>query len=76
MQRDEDLGAYATLGRYQQRRQQDQQATVGVTDGLIKLFANRYESLIVGRNLGLMAMELLPAARDAFAKRTLGWVER
>lgn len=72
----DDLGAYPLLSRYQQRRQQDQQATIRVTDGLIKLFANRYEPLMVGRNLGLMAMEQLPPVRDAFAKRTLGWVER
>lgn len=72
----EDLGAYALLSRYQQRRQRDQQATLGVTDGLIRLFANDYAPLVVGRNLGLMAMEQLPAVRDAFAKRTLGWVER
>ncbi|MFC0226347.1 2-octaprenyl-6-methoxyphenyl hydroxylase [Serratia aquatilis] len=71
-----DLGAYPLLSRYQQRRQQDQQATIGVTDGLIRLFANGYAPLVAGRNLGLMAMEQLPAARDAFAKRTLGWVER
>ncbi|MFZ1873091.1 MAG: 2-octaprenyl-6-methoxyphenyl hydroxylase [Chania sp.] len=72
----EDLGAYALLSRYQQRRQQDQQATISVTDGLIRLFANDYAPLVAGRNLGLMAMEQLPAVRDAFAKRTLGWVER
>ncbi|OMQ20750.1 2-octaprenyl-6-methoxyphenyl hydroxylase [Serratia oryzae] len=72
----EDLGAYALLSCYQQRRQQDQQATIGVTDGLIRLFANDYAPLVAGRNLGLMAMEQLPAVRDAFAKRTLGWVER
>jgi 2-octaprenyl-6-methoxyphenol hydroxylase len=72
----EDPGGYALLGRYQQRRQQDQQATIGVTDGLIRLFANRYGPLVVGRNLGLMAMARLPAVRDAFAKRTLGWVDR
>jgi len=72
----EDPGSYALLSRYQQRRQQDQQATIGVTDGLIRLFANRYGPLVVGRNLGLMAMAQLPAVRDAFAKRTLGWVDR
>ncbi|HGM5492159.1 TPA: 2-octaprenyl-6-methoxyphenyl hydroxylase [Serratia fonticola] len=71
-----DLGAYSLLGQYQQRRQQDQQATIGVTDGLIRLFANSYAPLVAGRNLGLMAMEQSPALRDAFAKRTLGWVER
>ena len=38
----EDAGGYALLSRYQQWRQNDQQATIGVTDGLIRLFANRY----------------------------------
>lgn len=75
-QKGEDLGAYPLLSHYQQRRQQDQQATIGVTDGLIRLFANSYAPLVAGRNLGLMAMEQLPPMRDAFAKRTLGWVER
>lgn len=72
----EDSGGYAWLNRYQQRRQQDQQATIAVTDGLNRLFANCYGSLIVSRNLGLLAMARLPAMRNAFAKRTLGWVER
>ncbi|CNI07725.1 2-octaprenyl-6-methoxyphenyl hydroxylase [Yersinia pekkanenii] len=71
-----DPGSYAVLGQYQQRRQPDQQATIGVTDGLIRLFANRYGPLVVGRNLALMSMEQIPAIRDTFARRTLGWVER
>ncbi|CFU98313.1 2-octaprenyl-6-methoxyphenyl hydroxylase [Yersinia pseudotuberculosis] len=71
-----DLGDYTVLSHYQQRRQQDQQATIGVTDGLIRLFANRYGPLVAGRNLALMAMEQMPTIRDTFARRTLGWVER
>ncbi|CQD39800.1 2-octaprenyl-6-methoxyphenyl hydroxylase [Yersinia mollaretii] len=71
-----DPGDYGVLAQYQQRRRQDQQATIGVTDGLIRLFANRYGPLVVGRNLALMSMEYLPAVRDAFARRTLGWVDR
>lgn len=71
-----DIGDYRILSRYQQRREPDRQATVGVTDGLIHLFANRYAPLVLGRNLGLMAMDSLPMLRDAFAKRTLGWVAR
>ncbi len=72
----EDPGDYGVLSQYQQRRQQDQQATIGVTDGLIHLFANRYGPLVVGRNLALMSMECIPTIRDAFARRTLGWVKR
>lgn len=71
-----DPGDYKVLSQYQQRRQQDQQATIGVTDGLIHLFANRYGPLVVGRNLALMSMECIPTIRDAFARRTLGWVKR
>ncbi|KAA8999403.1 2-octaprenyl-6-methoxyphenyl hydroxylase [Affinibrenneria salicis] len=72
----EDPGGGAALNRYQQRRRPDQQATVAVTDGLVRLFANRYAPLVAGRNLGLMAMESLPLLRDGLARRTLGWVER
>ncbi|MDI8746378.1 2-octaprenyl-6-methoxyphenyl hydroxylase, partial [Salmonella enterica subsp. enterica serovar Montevideo] len=41
-----------------------------VTNGLVHLFANRWAPLVIGRNIGLMAMELLPPARDALAQRT------
>lgn len=71
-----DPGDYGVLAQYQQRRRQDQQATIGVTDGLIRLFANRYGPLVVGRNLALMSMEYMPVVRDVFARRTLGWVDR
>lgn len=75
-QQGSDIGSYQILSQYQQRREPDQQATIGVTDGLIHLFANRLAPLVVGRNLGLMAMELVPPLRETLARRTLGWVER
>ncbi|AWK13615.1 2-octaprenyl-6-methoxyphenyl hydroxylase [Candidatus Fukatsuia symbiotica] len=68
-----DLGAYQILSQYESRRQKDQQATIGVTDGLIHLFANDYCPLVIGRNLGLMVMEQMPTMRDAFVRRALGW---
>lgn len=71
-----DPGAYATLQRYQHRRQPDQQGTVAITDGLIHLFANRHLPLVVARNLGLMVMDRTPLLRDALARQTLGWVAR
>lgn len=71
-----DVGGYAVLTRYRDRRHADKQATIGVTDGLVHLFANRWAPLVVGRNVGLMAMELFTPARDALAQRTLGWVAR
>ena len=71
-----DIGAYPVLRGYQQRRQEDKEATIGVTDGLVQLFANRWSPLVAGRNAGLMAMELFTPARDVLAQRTLGWVAR
>ncbi|MEM6052464.1 2-octaprenyl-6-methoxyphenyl hydroxylase [Erwinia sp. P7711] len=72
----EDVGSYATLQRYQQRRQPDAAATIGITDTLVRLFANRYTPLVAGRTLGLMVMDALPPVRNLLAERTLGWVER
>ena len=72
----EDIGGFAVLQRYRQRREPDREATIGVTDGLVRLFANRYLPLVVGRNLGLMTMDNLPCLRNPLAERTLGWVTR
>jgi 2-octaprenyl-6-methoxyphenol hydroxylase len=72
----QDIGCYAVLADYQQRRSEDKIATIGVTDGLVQLFANHWVPLVVGRNLGLMAMEYFTPARDVLAQRTLGWVAR
>ncbi|MGG5835410.1 2-octaprenyl-6-methoxyphenyl hydroxylase [Huaxiibacter chinensis] len=71
-----DCGAWSVLCQYQKRRQADKDATIGVTDGLVHLFANRWAPLVAGRNAGLMAMELFIPARDVLAQRTLGWVAR
>lgn len=72
----DDAGDYALLSQYQKRRDTDKNATIGVTDGLVHLFANRWAPLVAGRNVGLMAMELFSPARDVLAQRTLGRVAR
>lgn len=69
-----DIGSYRVLAQYQQRRQQDREKTIAITDGLVNVFANRCLPLVLTRNLGLMTMELLPAMRDKLAYQTLGWV--
>ncbi|AOM41049.1 2-octaprenyl-6-methoxyphenyl hydroxylase [Xenorhabdus hominickii] len=70
----QDIGSYNVLSKYQQQRQADRETTIGITDGLVRLFANDYLPLRIGRNLGLMTMEILPPMRDRFARQTLGWV--
>ncbi len=76
-ERGEDMGDYGVLCRYQQRRQSDREATIGVTDSLVHLFANRWAPLVVGRNHRADDdVELFTPARDVLAQRTLGWVAR
>ncbi len=72
----QDVGSFTVLQHYQQRRRPDQQTTVAITDGLVRLFANSYAPLVAGRNLGLMVMDNLPLLRNMLAERTLGWVKR
>ncbi len=72
----QDPGSYAVLQHFAARRQADRAATIGVTDGLVRLFANRYAPLVAGRNLGLVAMDHLPWLQHPLAARTLGWVKR
>lgn len=72
----QDVGSYAVLQRFAARRKPDRAVTIGITDGLVRLFANHYTPLVAGRNLGLVAMEHLPWLRNALAARTLGWVKR
>lgn len=72
----QDPGGFAVLQHFAARRQPDRAATIGVTDGLVRVFANRYAPLVAGRNLGLVAMDHLPWLRNPLAARTLGWVKR
>lgn len=72
----QDPGSYPVLAAYQQQRSADRGMTIGMTDSLVHLFANDWSPLVVGRNLGLLAMEYFTPARDVLAQRTLGWVAR
>ncbi|WP_034944623.1 2-octaprenyl-6-methoxyphenyl hydroxylase [Erwinia oleae] len=72
----QDAGSFTVLHQYQQRRQPDAETTIGITDTLVRIFANRYTPLVAGRNLGLLAMDSIPLVRNLLAERTLGWVER
>lgn len=65
-------GAFTTLQHYYARQRQDQQLTVGFSHHLTQLFTRRESAVIAGRNLGLLALDLLPPAKHWFARQAMG----
>lgn len=68
----EDPGSEAVLARYQAWREKDQQQVARITDSLVRLFSNRWTPLKLGRNLGLLGVELCPPARHRIARAAMG----
>lgn len=68
----EDPGAPAALARYGAWRSSDQRNVVAFTDGLIRLFELPQAGLGAARGLGLALFDLLPGAKRALARHTMG----
>jgi len=60
------------LAAYQGWRGGDQDRTGLATDFLAHLFVNPWPPLRLGRDLGLLALDLLPGARHGLAQRFMG----
>ena len=67
-----DLGGPAVLAPYRRRRAPDHALIAGLTDGLARLFVNPWGPVRVGRNLGLLGLDLLPSAQHHLARRFMG----
>lgn len=67
-----DWGQYSLLAAYERQREADIAATVRFTDGLLALFANRHWPLVVGRNLGLMALNRWPWGQQTITRQGMG----
>ncbi|MFW9605870.1 MAG: FAD-dependent monooxygenase, partial [Pseudomonas sp.] len=63
---------FSTLQRYAARQHLDQTLTIGFSDKVTRVFSNANPWLGHGRRLGLLAMELCPPARHAFARQAMG----
>ncbi len=66
------LGDFATLRSYQQRQRLDQALTVGFSDQVTRLFGSARPWVALGRNLGLLGLDLLPPAKRWFARQAMG----
>jgi 2-octaprenyl-6-methoxyphenol hydroxylase len=72
-----DAGASELLGNYAQARTIDRQGSAAFTDGIVRAFSNNFWPLRTLRGLGLLALDLSPAARKFVAGRMIwgarGW---
>lgn len=68
----EPLGQLSVLQDYHRRQHADQRMTVGFSDQLTQLFGGSGRLAVTGRNLGLLALDLLPPAKGWFARQAMG----
>ena len=71
-QHQQNIGSYRTLEHYINKQAEDQQRTVLFSDLTTRLFSNQQPALTLGRNLGLLSMDILPPARHWFARQAMG----
>ena len=72
----EDFSALQTLESYQQQQLADQQNTLLFSDNLPKLFAQSSSAIALGRNSGLLVMDLIPGLRSRFARFGMGMMTK
>lgn len=65
-------GSLAVLQGYLDGQRGDQMATVAFSHYLTQLFSNQQPLLVAGRNLGLLAMDLLPPLKSRLARQGMG----
>jgi 2-octaprenyl-6-methoxyphenol hydroxylase len=71
-----DAGDAALLHDYADWRATDRRRIVAFTDGLVRVFSNPLGALRGLRSLGLLAFDVLPPAKSALARLSVGAAER
>ncbi|MBL8267797.1 2-octaprenyl-6-methoxyphenyl hydroxylase [Steroidobacter sp.] len=67
-----DAGDGMWLQRYREWRSADRGNIVRFTDGLVRLFSQPLGPIKLLRNAGMLALDLMPAAKDALSQLSLG----
>jgi 2-octaprenyl-6-methoxyphenol hydroxylase len=70
--RGEDIGASATLMRYQEWRRFDATSLALATDTFNRLFSNDNSLLRLGRDIGMAMINAVPKARRSFIREAAG----
>lgn len=69
---EKDPGCAAVLEGYREQQSKDHERVVRFTDGLVRLFSNQLPPLALARNGGMLAFELLPAAKHYLSRNAMG----
>jgi len=72
--RGEDIGRMTALQDYARWRRPDYLRTAAFTDGLVRTYSNTLPPLRLARNLGLLALDVLPPARHLLARQAMGLI--
>jgi 2-octaprenyl-6-methoxyphenol hydroxylase len=67
-----DPGSAELLAEYDAWRAADRRGVIAFTDGLVRMFANPLGLVRRLRNLGLLAFDLLPPAKEALSRLSTG----
>jgi 2-octaprenyl-6-methoxyphenol hydroxylase len=68
----EDVGSEMTLQAYVARQEPDQEQITNITNMLVQVFSNNFPPLVIARNLGLLAADVLPPIKKLFVRRMAG----
>jgi 2-octaprenyl-6-methoxyphenol hydroxylase len=71
-----DAGAPQRLARYAASREQDRAGVIGFTDTLVRVFGSGHPAVAAARDAGLLLFDLLPPAKRALARVSLGFGAR
>jgi 2-octaprenyl-6-methoxyphenol hydroxylase len=67
-----DIGDENFLKQYSKLRQQDHDRVINLTDSLVKIFSTPVLSMAIARNIGLVLLDHVPAAKKILAKQAMG----
>lgn len=72
----EDIGAPDWLAGYAEARSRDRDGVVGFTDTLVRVFSSERPAAAAARDAGLLLFDLLPPAKRALSRVSLGFGAR
>jgi 2-octaprenyl-6-methoxyphenol hydroxylase len=67
-----DPGAFVVTNEYKKQREHDKSAVITATDTLVRLFSNQYLPTVVGRNIGLIALNHAPQIKNRLSSFAMG----